>query len=254
VKHRVIILRVHRTLAGAFCAWDKLYFFREEARDLIPRVFSSCLILGINRPLVKMIRAVIDPLDKRHRPVPGKVFPVQRGDEGPLKEEMGEHPPMDEVLANKRKYLVVIPVLFHARKGDKDGKLESQSYPVYLGAGSPKPGVLRQQFKRQSRKSPNNPTASQLAAKNQKNLVHSAVHNNAAFYYRGEMIEPICGACSRSLFMLAGRCQFGEKACYDALASQTPSDFIKNMRTYQKYAREAAELEDSNVELREHQS
>jgi protein-arginine kinase activator protein McsA len=142
----------------------------------------------------------------------------------------------------------VVPILFYTAK--REGEPEPLSYPAYLVAGSPKPGVLRKVFERRTKQNIRSPAAKELAVRNMKDLVRNAVHNNAAFYYHGEKIEPVCGACTRSLFMLAGECRFGEARCYKALSSIAPSDFIKNMRDYQTYVREAAELEDSHVELR----
>lgn len=258
MKHEVVILRVHRTLAGAEVPWDKLYFFRGEDRKLIPRVFPFCLVFPLNKPLVKMIKTVVNPDRIHHRPIVGKAYPIRRSDEEVIVRSLREGPsqPVLDILADHKKYRVVVPTLFHHRsiKSEKKkvkGKMRTvhtfdlkNLRPAYLNA-APKTGSIRRKKKYPKGHKP----ASTLALENMAGLMSRSITSRAYFLLAGEEYKPICATCSQSARMLAGECRFGTLECYNTLSRERASDFRKNLERYSEYAARAAEEDNTDVEL-----
>jgi hypothetical protein len=218
---------VERNVAGGSYPFDKTYFFKKEARGLVPRIFPHAFVIFPNKPFVKMIENAV----ARGVCQAGKVYPMARSDEDKLKKMVSDQNPIQDVIFNYKKYIGVIPILFLQDR--KKGKKKNVK-PAYLHASSKvKPGRYYGKKKK----------AHMQALENMQRMMRDAVTGRSYLLSEGEEFRPVCSICSNSLAMITGQCHLGDKECFDKLAQTKPSDFRKNMLRYNEWIKKLNEPE-----------
>jgi hypothetical protein len=240
VKHQAIILRINRNVAGARFPFDKVYFFKKEAKQHLPRVFSHALVIAPTKPFIEMVSESIASSCKV-----GKVYPMRRRDEEVMGKVIAEELPIHDVVANYKNYMALIPILFLTNH-----KKKTQINPAYLYA-SRKPRPARRPTRNwQGKYTKQSGTKVERSDHNMYRMMHNAFTSRSYFLMEGEKFQPVCIACPNNLLMITDQCRLGSSTCFEKLAQVKPSNFRKNMNRYVKWLKQVGEpeiqLEDDN--------
>jgi len=204
------ILRVERTKAGVEIPFDKIYLFRKQDQQRLPRIFRDAMVFPLTKKFVLQVEKV---LDNYHKYEP---FPYLRGREEGLRRRVKKEDLRKTLQKNKNDFLALVPVLFtkhgntkiDAKKKKKKGRKKEATFPAYLIA---------------------RPTDENAVKK-----LKAALSARAYFIIDGKEIRPICLMCPLHQNFLQGQCHIGEEDCYRFLARAKPADMIRGVRLYTK--------------------
>lgn len=207
----VVVIKVSREVAGITIPFDKLYFFRREDRELIPKIFGYALVLPVSEELVTKI--------KRLRPKSLSHYKHQRDDEA-----LHQPPTIGGTLLDGRTHsqnqikewwdttlfvpedlterVVVIPILTK--------KVRKKIQARYL---SSKKWYDRQKSQISARNRYARKAAPQAIISALPEVAYLATPEAAP----DDKINPICTICPRNLLQLQGKCTPGELVCYKSL-------------------------------------
>lgn len=202
-KKNVIVLKVRRDQAGTVLPFDKLYFFKREDRNLIPKFFDYAIVLPIDEDLIKQIMQLTPRDVSRHKFVrDDDALNIDTGMDRRKKnaasdirewwtKEFFERHDMDDRVA-------VVPVLVSKRR--------KRRLPRYLTATR----WFRQQKKPSLRGAPQAPAQ-------YKQGIHELAYLSTPLDAPHDVIQPICNICPRQLLQLNGECTPGMMVCYKSL-------------------------------------
>jgi hypothetical protein len=217
-KPNVVVVKVHRNQAGHTIPFDKLYFYRREDRDLIPKNFGYALVLPADDPSLSEEILKLKPKKLSH-------FKYRRDDAEmgkPLDLDGRKHS-ADYIAAWWRDNIVVpfdlwnrvlvIPIL--------TAKVRKRLQPRYLSASrwferqdpDAKTG-RRRRSRRHLAMVPDGPVTATTGLKPSINEMAYLATPHAEPY---DKVSPICQICPRMLLHLNGECLPGQKVCFKAL-------------------------------------
>lgn len=234
------ILRVHRDFVGREFPFDKVYFMPKKHEEHFPRIFSTGLVMPINKKMVDAISGVLKTMDERKEALGIKWWPFDRKQDKDMKEQIdkwqnarNDRKPLQRILRDSKNYLAVVPILFtrnrslanKTKKALTNGK--KKIYPQYLVA--------------RRRRVSDKPAE----------LLGKMLSARAYFMYGGKTFRPICLLCPRSIDSVVGDCDFGSEECYNFLGRIGEGDFIRGLKDYVKLAKSVdepqLELEAANA-------
>ena len=202
------IVRVVRTKAGIDVPFDKIYLFKKQDKDLLPKVFPNAMVFPLTKRFVTQIESVMGDYHGKF-----EAFPYLRGREESLRRRAEKEDPRKHLQKNMGDYLALVPVLFTKdgyKRFDKKkkGRKKEATFPAYLIA---RPGV-----------------------ENATKKLKRAMSARAYFIISGKEIRPICLVCPLHQNYLQGQCSIGEEDCYRFLARAKPGDLVQGVRLYDK--------------------
>lgn len=218
------IVRVERSKAGVDIPFDKIYLFRKQDQQQLPRVFRDAMVFPLTKKFVSQIEKV---LDGHHKYEP---FPYLRGREEGLRRRVKKEDLRKTLQKNRKDFLALVPVLFtkhgntkiDSKKKKMKGRKKEASFPAYLIA---------------------RPTAEDAVKK-----LKVALSARAYFIIDGKEVRPICLMCPLHQNFLQGHCHIGEEDCYRFLARAKPADMVRGIRLYNKLT---SEIEEPVLDLQE---
>lgn len=237
MKHQAVILRVNRHAAGARFPFDKVYFFKREAQEHLPRIFRCALVIMPTKPFVGMVSEATEAFTCHA----GKVYPLKRRDGEKMTQMMKDELPIRDVIANYKNYVGLIPILY-LQNEDKPKEIA----PEYLHA-TKKPRPSRGRARRKKGQKSDAPARS---VANMRRMFQDTFTSRSYFLIDGQKFSPVCTVCPNSLLMVTGECHLGDQECYEKLSQVKPSNFRKNMAQYIDWVKRVGEpelqLEDEN--------
>lgn len=227
MKHQALILRVGRNSAGVRFPFDKVYFFKKEARKCLTRIYRCALVIVPSKTFIELLTDTT----QHHACSVGKVYPMQRRDEEQCLRQMHQELPISDVVSNYKNYLGLIPILFLQNRNNPE-----KISPQYLRA------TLRDKARR-IRKKKSAAQAATDASDNMLDMFQDTFTSDSYFIMDGEEYSPVCAVCPNSLGMVTGQCRLGGNMCFDKLSQVNSSNFRVNMKKYLHWLRNVGEPE-----------
>lgn len=230
MRHKAIILRVNRNAAGAHFPFDKMYFFKKGAQEHFSRIFRCAMVVVPTKPFIQMVVSAVEA----HACSVGKVYPLKRCDEEKMAKAMRDELPINDVIANYKNYVGLVPILYLQRRETKE-----EIVPQYLHASQKvRPGRALRPIWRKTKTS-----AAERAHDNIRRMFSDTFTSRSYFLMDNEKYSPICTVCENSLLMVTGKCRLGDRVCFEKLAQVKPSNFRKNMNRYLDWVKQVGEPE-----------
>ncbi len=231
MQHQAVILRVNRNAAGSRFPFDKIYFFKREAQEHLPRIFRCALVVVPTKPFIAMVSAAAEAFKCN----PGKVYPMKRKDEEKMAQMMKDELPIHDVIVNYKNYVGLVPILY--LQHDKNPK---EIVPEYMHASKkPRPANYRPAKAKKGQKS----TVPERSTSNMRRMFQDTFTSRSYFLMDGEKFSPVCTICPNSLLMVTGACHLGDQTCFEKLSQVKPSNFRKNMQQYLDWLKQVGEPE-----------
>lgn len=186
----IIDLHIMRSKVNVNIPYDKLYLFKREHRDLIPRIFSYALVLPLAEEMVAEIKKQpIAHVSHRHfRRNDDDLKQPVNVPEGQLAQWWGEFMEIHEFSQR----VAVVPILV--------AKSRKHVRPRYLTS---------------ARTLPKNRNRRQLQLADAP--IHEMAYLSTPHPAPNDKIRPICTICPRMLLQMQGKCNPGQKICYETL-------------------------------------
>lgn len=214
----VVVIKVSREVAGISIPFDKLYFFRREDRDLIPKIFGYALVLPVSEELVTKI--------KRLRPKSVSQYKHHRDDallqqspsiEGTMLDGRSHSRAQIETWWDEKLFepedlmerVVVIPVL--TKKVRKKLQARYLSSKKWYDRQKSRISASRR-FRGRLSPSQNTQLSQQVVS-----ALPEVAYLATPEAYPDDKINPLCTICPRNLLQLQGKCTPGELVCYKSL-------------------------------------
>lgn len=239
MKHQATVLRVNRNAAGVRFPFDRIYFFKKEAREHLAKIFSCALVIVPSKPFIALLSDTI----KTYSCEVGKVYPMKRRDEEQSLHKMESELPIHDVVVNYENYLGLVPILYLQKVSRQKKADPEKTMPAYLRAKlKPPPGhSWRQSVSR--RTSSAGLSTGERAMANMRNMFQDTFNAQSYFLMNGEEYQPICTVCSNSLAMVTGQCHLGEERCFEKLSQVNQSNYRLNMDNYLSWLKNVGEPE-----------
>ncbi len=232
MKHKAVILRVSRNAAGARIPFDKIYFFKRESQEHLPKIFRCALVIVPTKPFVELVKDTI----QTHSCKVGKVYPLKRRDEEQALQAMRDELPIHDIINNYKNYVGLIPLLY-LQNDDKPKEIA----PQYIRATAlkPRPSNVSRSGKRGRTGKEHN----DLATANMRSMFQDTFTARSYFIMDGEKYQPVCTGCPNSLAMVTGQCHLGDHECMEKLSQVNRSNFHVNMHKYLDWLKNVGEPE-----------